>query len=325
MALPAARSNEETRLSFWTRVQALLRSHVVHRAKKSRGATIAGAGKAPAGRAASDRSKPAARRARAGHKAGTPRKAEKPAAPRKPAPASPSPEELLQRAMAASTPRARALWARRGLAARRRIHRTTQSMLLRQLYLAHYEARRFEKALEIAEQMRTLDVLPDVAHQDAARAAQALGDVEAAAGHLRLAARVGPAKRRAFHWWTLGSLYFLAGRHDEAISALTRAARWGTTDKPLYQGHLAVVRCARGEEVPELPALIDRLIEAPSGQGYGRFVLGCLAYYGHRWEDARRWLSAFVARSEGGRAALALSLEGEIALARATLAQIPPA
>lgn len=231
-----------------------------------------------------------------------------------------SPEELLQRAMAAQTPRARGLWARRGLSAARRLDRTTQSMLLRQLYLAYFETRRFDKALEVSQQNLRLEVLPDVVHQDAARAAYALGDVEGAAGHLRLAARVGPAKRRAFHWWTLGSVYFLAGRHQDAVSALTRAARWGTTDKPLYQGHLAVARCAAGEEVPELTTLLERLAEVPAGQGYGRFVLGHLAYYGRRWDEARRYLTAFVKRSEGGRAAVAIALEGEIALARKTLA-----
>lgn len=159
-------------------------------------------------------------------------------------------------------------------------------------------------------------------HQDAARAAQALGDVDGAAGHLRLAARVGPAKRRAFHWWTLGSVYFLAGRYADAVSALTRAARWGTTDKPLYQGHLAVARCADGEAVPELPSLIERLAEVPAGQGYGRFVLGQMAFYDRRWDEARRYLTAFVQRSEGGRAALAIALDGEIALARKTLAEL---
>jgi tetratricopeptide (TPR) repeat protein len=224
--------------------------------------------------------------------------------------------------MKAETPRARAIWARRGLAAPKRLDRTTQSMLLRQLYLAHYESRRFDKAREIAEQNLALDVLPDVVHQDVARAAQALGDVEGAAGHLRLAARVGPAKRRAFHWWTLGSVYFLAGRYADAISALTRASRWGTTDKPLYQGHLAVARCAGGEDVPELPSLLERLAEVPAGQGYGRFVLGHMAYYGRRWDEARRYLAAFVERSEGGRAALAIALDGEIALARKTLARL---
>jgi tetratricopeptide (TPR) repeat protein len=231
-----------------------------------------------------------------------------------------SPADALQRAMAAETPRARALWARRGLSTRRRIDRTIQSMLLRQLYLAYFETQRFDKALEIARQNLRLEVLPDVVHQDAARAASALGDVDEAAGHLRLAARVGPAKRRAFHWWTLGSVYFLAGRNDDAVSALTRAARWGTTDKPLYQGHLALARCAAGEDVPEIPRLIDRLAEVPAGQGYGRFVLGQLAYRAQRWDEARQYLTAFVKRSEGGRAAVALALAGEIALARKTLA-----
>ncbi|MFT3768027.1 MAG: tetratricopeptide repeat protein [Minicystis sp.] len=235
----------------------------------------------------------------------------------------PSPEEMLQRAMAAHTPRARGLWARRGLASARRIGAVTQSMLLRQLYLAYYEERRFAKALEVSRQNIELSVLPDVAHQDAARAAQALGDIDAAAGHLRLAARTGPPKRRAFHLWTLGSLYLLAGRHAEAISALSRAARWGTTDKPLYQGHLAVARCAGGEPVDNLPELIQKLAAVPAGQGYGRFVLGHLAFYAHRWDDARGYLEAFIARSTGGRTALAIALDGEVALARQTLAQLP--
>ena len=82
------------------------------------------------------------------------------------------------------------------------------------------------------EQGVALAVLPDVAHQDAARAHQALGDIEGAVVHLRLAARTGPASRRPFHWWTLGSLFYLAHRYDDAISALSRAARWGTTDRP---------------------------------------------------------------------------------------------
>jgi tetratricopeptide (TPR) repeat protein len=229
---------------------------------------------------------------------------------------------MLQRAMAASTCRARGMWARRGLALRAPIDRTTQSMLLRQLYLAYYEARKFKEASLVADQMVALGVLPDVAHQDAARAKQGLGDVEAAAGHLRLAARLSPPNRRAFHWWTLGSLYFLAGKYEQAISAITRAARWGTTDKPLYQGHLAVVLCASGQKVQELGALIERLAEVPAGQGYGRFILGQMAFYDRRMEEARRYLEAFVRRSTTGRPALAIALEGEIAVAKQILARM---
>ena len=312
-------------------MQVLLNSSSVRKAKEG---DVKGthARKVPV-RGPSDRPKSAVRRGRTGRKPaakkagpGAPRSSSTAYASRPPVKRRPSttlsPEDLLARAMGAQTPRARAIWARRGLGSTRRLSRTTQAMLLRQLYLAYYETRRFDKALEVSEQNLRLDVLPDVVHQDAARAAQALGDLDGAAGHLRLAARVGPAKRRAFHWWTLGSVYFLAGRYDEAISALPRAARWGTTDKPLYQGHLAVARCAGGEDVPELPALLEKLAQVPAGQGYGRFVLGQMAYYGRRWDEAKRYLEAFVQRSEGGRAALAIALDGEIALARKTLAAL---
>lgn len=234
-----------------------------------------------------------------------------------------SAEEMLRRALGATTPRARGLWARRGLSLRGPLDRTTQAMLLRQLYLAYFETRRFEKAVEISEQLVALGVLSDVAHQDAARAKQALGDIEGAVGHLRLAARIGPASRKAFHWWTLGSVYYLAHRYDEAIGALTRAARWGTRDKPLYQGHLAVVQCESGLAVQELGALIERLSEVPAGQGYGRFVLGQMAYFAQRWDEARQHLESFVQRSTSGRVALAIALGGEIEVARRTLAAIP--
>lgn len=234
------------------------------------------------------------------------------------------PEEILLRAMQAKTPRSRGIWARRGLSLRRALDRTTHAMLMRQLYLSHYEQRRFRQALDAAEQSLELGVLSDVVHQDAARACVGLGDVEGAVGHLRLAARIGPAKRRAFHWWTLGSLFFVRGRNEEAMAALSRAARWGTTDKPLYQGHLAVVRCATGASVEDLCSLIERLETVPAGQGYGRFVLGHLAFYSKRWAVARRYLESFVRRAERGRPAMAIALEGELQLARQTLASIPP-
>jgi tetratricopeptide (TPR) repeat protein len=195
-------------------------------------------------------------------------------------------------------------------------------MLMRQLYLAYYEARRFDRALEVSRQNLELAILPDVVHQDAARAAQALGDVDGATSHLRLAARVAPVRRRAFHWWTLGSVYFLAGRYDDAISALTRAARWGTTDKPLYQGHLAIARLAAGEVVSDVAPLLEKLAGVPAGQGYGRFVLGHLAFHDERWAEARKYLEAFVKRSTTGRAAVAIALNGEVALAEKTLAAL---
>jgi tetratricopeptide (TPR) repeat protein len=195
-------------------------------------------------------------------------------------------------------------------------------MLLRQLYLAHYEQRRFGPALEVADQLIRLHVLVDVAHQDAARACQALGDVSRAIGHLRLAARSSPASRRAFHLWTLGSLLYLEGHYADAASALSRAGRWGNTDKPLYAGHLALARCAMGETVAQLDRIIDQLDAAPCGHGYGRFVLGRLCCHAGRRSDAIRYLEAFVRRTTGGRTAVAIALEGELDEARRALASL---
>jgi tetratricopeptide (TPR) repeat protein len=224
--------------------------------------------------------------------------------------------------MAARSARTRAKYAKLGLAATSRIDRTTQAMLLRQLYLAHYEGRRFARALEVAVQLIRLQVLTDVAHQDAARACQALGEVTQAVGHLRLAARSSPASRRAFHLWTLGSLLYLERRYSEAASALSRASRWGTTDKPLYIGHLALARLSQGETLPELDRIIEQLEAAPCGNGYGRFVLGKLCGHAGRRSDAIRYLEAFVRRTTGGRTALAIALEGELVEAKRTLGEM---
>jgi tetratricopeptide (TPR) repeat protein len=205
------------------------------------------------------------------------------------------------------------------LASATSLDRTTQGMLLRQSFLASYAQGDFARALGLAEQAAAVGVLSDVMHQDAARAAQALGDTDAAVGHLRLAARSAPASRRAFHWWTLGSVLFLAGRHEEAIDALERASRWGTTDKPLYRGHLALAKCHAGRRVRGLPALMAQLAKCPAGQGYGRFVLGQLAFESERFREARAYLEAFVERTTSGREATRLALAGELAMARRTL------
>jgi hypothetical protein len=195
-------------------------------------------------------------------------------------------------------------------------------MLLRQLYLSHYEARRFGPALEIAEQAIALDVLVDVLHQDAARAAFAASDVDGAVAHLRIASRRGPARRRSFHLWTLGSVLFLVHRYAEAAAALSGAVRWSTRARPLYRAHLALVRLATGERVADLQETIDQLASAPSSEGYGRFVLGHLAYASGAWGAARRYLEAFVCRTEGGASAVRIALDAELAMARATLAKI---
>ena len=72
----------------------------------------------------------------------------------------------------------------------------------------------------------------------------------------------------------------------------------------------------------DLQETIDALAGAACGQGYGRFVLGHLAYAAGAWPSARKYLEAFVKRTESGRVAMGIALEGELRMARATLAKI---
>lgn len=224
--------------------------------------------------------------------------------------------------MAARSAAARGRYARQGLSAGPRLDTTVHAMLLRQLYLAHYEERRFGHALEVARQAIELDVLPDVLHHDASRAALGTGDLEGALHHLRAAARRGPPARRPHHLWALGGTLFLAKRYGEAIAVLGRATRWATREKPLYRAHLALARLAAGDTVEDLQETLDALAAAPCGQGYGRFILGHLAYAAREWTVAQRYLEAFVKRTESGRSAMAIALEGELRLSRATLAKM---
>ncbi len=225
--------------------------------------------------------------------------------------------------MGAPDAKSRARLARRGLA-HAPLDKTTHAMLLRQLYMAQFEARRFEDARLVAESAIALRVLTDVLHHDASRAAAAAGDIPSAISHLRIAARRAPAARRSVHLWTLGSTLFHARRYDEAIAALERAVRWSTRERPLYRGQLALVRIAAGESVSDLQPIIDELRKAPCGQGYGLFVLGHLAYCGRAFGPARRYLSAFVRRTESWPVATSIVLEPEVALTRATLAKMAP-
>jgi tetratricopeptide (TPR) repeat protein len=234
-----------------------------------------------------------------------------------------TPEQLLQKAMLARTTTSRARYAQAGLAFPE-LDRTTQAMLLRQLYLSYFERRRFQKAHELALQAIELDVLPDVIHQDAARAAVAAGHLDVAVSHLRTAAKRSPASRRAFHYWTLGSALFLAHRYRPAIVALTLAARGKGTSAPLYRAHLALAKIAGGEPVDDLETTLEALAASPSGTGYGRFVLGHLLYAAGEWKAAIRCLTTFVDRLEKGRTAMTIALEGELRMSKATLAKMQP-
>ncbi len=234
-----------------------------------------------------------------------------------------SPEDWLARASRARSSDSRAKYARRGLAHPSGVDLDTRALLLRQLYLSQMESRAFAEALDTALLAVATGVMPDVARQDAARACLGLGDPHRAAAHLRIASRVCPASRRAFHLWTLGSSLYLAEDHESAIGALTRAARWGTRDKPLYQAQLGLARWRAGQlPTSELAPLFDALESAACGRGYGQFVLGELGHALGQASVARRYLTAFVERAGSGRVALQVALEAELRRAQRLLNEL---
>src|SRR5688572_21456234 len=236
--------------------------------------------------------------------------------------------DLLRKATLAETAGARAKYATRGLAEVGE-DRTMRAMLLRQLYLSHMEAERFDKASEIARAAIELGVMADVACQDLARAYLGLGRHREAVDELRRASRLGPASRRAFHLWTLGSVLYFRGDYAGATLAFERASRWGTTARPLYAAQLGLARAHLAPNgkvlLPDFAALREALEEAPCGQGYGRFVLGELAYRQGDWAAAREYLEAFIARVAEGRVALRVGLGAELERARSLLAALPAA
>ncbi|MBI2394650.1 MAG: tetratricopeptide repeat protein [Deltaproteobacteria bacterium] len=223
----------------------------------------------------------------------------------------------LARALRAKTAEARIRHARQGLTHTCAVD--TQALLLRQLYLGLLETERFDRARAAADQMIALGVMPDVARQDAARACQAAGDFDAAVAHLREAARVGPAERRAFHLSTLGGLLYAVGRADEAVAPLERAVAERGAPLALLEAQLAL---ARGNSEPELDVAYATLSNDPSGEGYGRFVLGELAFLRGDRRRARIHLEAFLARVRRSRPAARAALSPEVARAEATLGRI---
>jgi tetratricopeptide (TPR) repeat protein len=233
--------------------------------------------------------------------------------------------DFLRKATLAESAGARAKYATRGLAAAGD-DPTLRAMLLRQLYLSHMEAERFDKASEVARLAIELGVMADVACQDLARAYLGLGRHREAVDELRRASRLGPASRRAFHLWTLGSVLYFRGDYAGAVVAFERAARWGTTARPLYDAQLGLARAqlaTNAKGLPNFAELRERLEEAPCGQGYGRFVLGELAHRQGDWAAAREYLEAFVERVGEGRVALRVGLGSELERANSLLAALP--
>lgn len=234
-----------------------------------------------------------------------------------------SPEEYLGQALRADSPASRARLAQQGLDTDpESLAPDTEVLLLRQIYLAHLESHRFRQAADVAGRAAAVGPLQDVARHDASRALAALGEVDAAIDQQRLAARVAPAERRSFHYWSLGTLLHHAERHEEAISAFRRGEHWAHEDRPLLEAHRAWVRLEAGQPVRHLADIIAQLERSKASKGYGQLVLGMLK---HRIGDQRAaavHLRAFLRRNAAADPAKAITLRDELRQARQVLARL---
>ena len=179
------------------------------------------------------------------------------------------------------------------------------------------------EALDIAVQLIQLQVLADVAHQDAARACQALGDVERAMGHLRLAARSCPASR--------ARIPLVDARGPALSRRALRTSRIGIDARRAVGND----RQAALRGPPRARSMRARGI-AHQSRRHHRSAGGRALWPGVRsiraWADSAATRdgatmpSAICRRSSGartaGRPALGIALEGELAEAKRALTEM---
>lgn len=233
-----------------------------------------------------------------------------------------SPDDWLARAVAAESADERRACAEEGLACTAPADADTEALLWRELYLADFALGDLTNALQSAIRGADCGEMVDVFYQDAAKAALALGKPTLGLSYLTKAVHVAPLRRRGFHLWSRGALHYILGNLPRASFDMRRAVRCPPENDPLALAHLALVEVSRGNEVEELSDIVGALLDVPAREGYGRFVLGHLAYAASDARAATRYLKAFVDHVSGSDGPTRARLAGELAMTRATLAKL---
>lgn len=222
-----------------------------------------------------------------------------------------TPEEWLLASVRAQDPAHRERYAQKGLAFDD-IDDDTHVLLLRQLYVAHLEQGRLERALEVTTRMLAVAALPDVVHHDRARVLVGLGRSLEALHAQRLAARTATPKRKSFQLWSLATLEHHRGDTEGALRTLARALRASVRDRALLKAHALFIKLERGDAVRGADEIVHALEASKNREGYGEYLLGMIAH--HRGDRARATahLGAFLTRNRAVDAAKALTLEEEL-------------
>ena len=231
-----------------------------------------------------------------------------------------NPEIQLQRALEAADPGARLREAEAGLGPE--VDPELTFLLLRQAYLAHLELRQFRSALQVCADMLETEVMPDIAYTDQSRAFAALGETQKAIDAQRLSARNAPTARRSFQYWSLATLQHFAGEVEAALSSLKRGLRYAQKDRLLLKAHRAYIRLDAGMAVRDLHELRSDLAKSKSGEGYGRFLQGMIAFCLGDRRAAQVQLQAFLRRNSSIDEPKRLTLREELRRARVALAEI---
>ncbi|MCA9537155.1 MAG: hypothetical protein KC593_25915 [Myxococcales bacterium] len=233
-----------------------------------------------------------------------------------------TPEQALLVALRARRPEQRLRAAESGLAQASEVTEDTKVLLLRQLYLAHIELRQLRQAADIAARAAALGPLQDVAWHDASRALAALGEAQDALLMQRRAARTAPVERRSFQLWGLATLQHHGGDVDAALATLQKAMRTAQRDRALLRAHALYIRLDAGRPARNIRRTLDTLRASPNADGYGRFLLGMIAYKMGDEREASVHLRAFLRRNAAAGVAKELTLREELRRARLALATI---
>lgn len=235
----------------------------------------------------------------------------------------PIPEEHLRDALRAKTPEERIAAAEAGLAfPQEDLEADTQVFLLRQLYTGHMELRQYADAIHVCTVMSSIGPLSDIAYHDRSRAEIAIGDLEAAIGSARLAARRAEADRKSFMYWSLATIQHWAGKEDDALETLDKGLRFAVKDRTLLKGHTCYIQLSMGLIPEELEMTRAALRRSPAAQGYGAFVLGMIAYHLGDEKEAAAQLRAFIRRNARLDFMKAITLQEELRRARLALAEL---